>query len=533
MEDAFPVDAGRTNDPLHSLYLPHMKKILFSTALLASFYIAVAQRQSTTNSRKFLQDSLNSYIELAMKQWQIPGVSVAVVKDNKVVFLKGFGVLETGKSEKVNEHTRFAIGSNTKAFTATALAMLQSQKKLSLDDKVIKWIPDFKVFDPWITQDANLRDLLCHRLGYETFQGDFMFFDSDISYAEVKEKFGRIKPLHEFRSHWGYCNAAFAIAGEVIEKASGSAWGTYLTEQIFRPLGMTETLPYSRQADSAENVARAHTVANGDLRRIPFGRIDNLAPAGSILSSASDMSKWVTTLLNSGKSGKGLIPAGAISETRLPHSILGNGGHPFNRAHFNLYGLGWFLQEYEGRKLVEHTGGVNGFVTSVSLVPEEKLGIIVLTNTDANGFYEALKWEIMDALLGLPFRNYHQASLQEYTQNEKRMDSLLTLRKDTIAMNIAPALPLTSFTGNYVHDIYGKMNLSLENGKLTARFEHHKGRFATLEPLGGNRFLATFNDPLYGIRTWPFTIHDGKVKNVVVTVSGFVEYTPYEFIKTP
>ncbi|KIC96454.1 serine hydrolase [Flavihumibacter solisilvae] len=510
-----------------------MKKILFSTALLASCIITMAQRPATDISRKFLQDSLNSYIELAMKQWQIPGVSVAVVKDDQVLYIKGFGVRESGKTEQVNEHTRFAIGSNTKAFTATALAMLQSQKKLSLDDKVIKWIPDFKVFDPWITKEANLRDLLCHRLGYETFQGDFMFFDSDLSYAEVKEKFGRINPLHEFRSHWGYCNAAFALAGEVIEKASGMPWGSYLADNIFRPLGMSETLPYSKQVDTATNVAAAHTVANGKLRRIPFGRIDNLAPAGSILSSASDMSKWVRALLNTDKAGNQLIPADAINATRLPHSILGNGGHPFNRAHFYLYGLGWFLQEYEGRKLVEHTGGVNGFVTSVSLVPEENLGIIVLTNTDANGFYEALKWEIMDALFGLPFRNYHQTTLQEYTGNEKRMDSLVKLRKDTIAMKIAPSLPLVAFTGNYEHGIYGKMNMAMENGKLTARFEHHKGRYATLEPLGGSRFLATFNDPLYGIRTWPFTINEGKVQSVTVTVSGFVEYTPYEFIKTP
>lgn len=509
-----------------------MKKLLFSQVLLLFLATSFAQHSKTVSSRRFLQDSVSRYIEMAMKQWQIPGVSVAVVKENQVLFIKGFGVLETGKNERVNEHTRFAIGSNTKAFTATALAMLQSHKKLTLDDKVIKWVPDFKVHDPWITQQANLRDLLCHRLGYETFQGDFMFFDSDLTYPQVKEKFGRVKPLHDFRSHWGYCNAAFAIAGEVIEKASGLTWSDYLTENIFRPLGMNSTLPYSKQLDTAANMARAHTVNGGKLSRIAFGHIDNLSPAGSIASSASDMSKWVLALLNEGNAGNSeVISKDAITNTRLAHSILGDGGHPFNRAHFALYGLGWFLQEYEGRKLVEHTGGVNGFVTSVSLVPEEKLGIIVLTNTDANGFYEALKWELIDAVLGLPYRNYHQRSLDDYTRSEKRRDSLVSLRRDTVAMKIAPTLPLSTFAGTYRHEIYGTMNITEESGKLIARFEHHKGRFATLESLGGSRFLATFNDPLYGIRIWPFTVADSSVKSVTVTVSGFVEYTPYEFIK--
>lgn len=480
----------------------------------------------------FIKDSLDTYVERALTGWQIPGIAVCVIKDGKVVVMKGYGVREMGSNDKVDENTLFMIGSNTKAFTATALAMLHADKKLSLDDPVIKWLPDFKLYDPWVTKEAIIRDLLCHRLGFETFQGDFMYFDSDLTTAEVREKFGKVKPLYSFRSHWGYTNAAFMTAGEIIPKVSGKSWAEFIKDSLFIPLGMTSTLALSKDIKTATNKATAHTVVLGELKKIPYGNIDNLAAAGSISSSVNDMSHWVIAQLNNGKyNDKQVIAAGAIAQTRTPNSILGNGGHPFNRAHFSLYGLGWFLEEYAGRKIVAHTGGVNGFVTSVTLVPEEKLGIVVLTNSDANSLYEGLKNEILDAYLGLPYRNYSSIQLARQKNDQKELEKWLQLKQDTIAKHIPTTLPVSSYVGNYEHAVYGKMTIASENGKLVARFEHHKGRFAILEPLGANRFLATFNDPLYGINEWPFTTTDGKVRSVTVTVADFVEFTPYEFYR--
>jgi CubicO group peptidase (beta-lactamase class C family) len=508
-----------------------MKKITCFCLLIISCLYTSAQNKPATK-RAFLHDSLDAYVNAALQQWKIPGVSIAVVKNGQVILTKGYGVLDKDGTDKVNADTRFGIGSNTKAFTATALAMLQSQKKLSLDDKVQKWVPDFKLYDSWVSKEATVRDLLCHRLGFETFQGDFMYFDSDISYAEVKDKLGKLKPLYSFRSKWGYTNSAFAVAGEVIEKASGTNWGNYLKQNIFLPLGMNRTLAYSIELDTASNTAKAHTLVEGQLKKVPYGRLDNLAPAGSIVSSAHDMANWAMALLKNGDwNGRAVIPKDAINETRMPHSILGNGGHSFNRAHFLLYGLGWFLEEYEGRKLVEHTGGVNGFVTSFTLVPEEGLGIVVLTNSDSNGFFEAMKWELLDASLALPFRNYSKVAYAEDKEQNERTIASLKLKRDTVAMKLPTAVPLSEFIGEYVHEVYGKMSITNENGQLTARFEHHKGRFAKLESLGANRFLASFNDPLYGIKTWPFSIENGKIKSVTVTVADFVEFTPYEFVK--
>jgi hypothetical protein len=204
----------------------------------------------------------------------------------------------------------------------------------------------------------------------------------------------------------------------------------------------------------------------------------------------------------------------------------------YNKGHFALYGLGWFLEEYNGRKVVSHTGGVNGFVTSVTLVPEEKLGIIVLTNTDANNFYEALKWELMDAYMNLPYRNYSNAHLGFYKKYETQRAEEIQKKRDTIATQPKMALPLAAYTGNYRHAVYGNMNIRLENNKLIMRFEHHKGRYGTLEPLGGNRFLCTYSDPIYGVKVLPFTVENNTVKSVTVRVADFVEYTPYEFYKT-
>ncbi len=506
-----------------------MKKISLAVMILFS-ELVVAQ---TDSAPSFVKDSLDVYVNKALTDWQIPGVAVCIVKDGKVVLMKGYGVKEIGTNDKVDENTLFMIGSNSKAFTATALAMLDADKKLSLDDKVQKWLPDFTLYDPWVAKEANIRDLLCHRLGFETFQGDFMYFDSDLTTAEVREKMGKLKPMYGFRSKWGYTNSAFLTAGEIIPQVTGKTWAEFITDSIFKPLGMNNSLALSKDIKTAANKCAAHTVVMGELKKIPYGNIDNLAPAGSISSSVNDMSKWVMMQLNNGKlNDKIIIPASAIAQTRTPHSILGNGGHMFNKSHFALYGLGWFLEEYAGRKIVAHTGGVNGFVTSVCLVPEEKLGIIVFTNTDANNFYEALRNEIEDAYLGLPYRNYSKVYLGFQQADEKEKAKEYKVIRDSIAMNPKTDLPLAAYAGDYMHDVYGSMNIKMEEGKLIMRFEHHQGRYGKLEPLGGNRFFCIYNDPLYGMKKLEFTVAGNKVKSLTVKVADFVEFTPYEFIKT-
>lgn len=505
-----------------------MKKFL----LLACITFSIHAFAQTDTLPAFVKDSLDSYVTNALSAWQVPGVAVCIVKNGKVVLMKGYGVKELGGSDKVDENTLFMIGSNTKAFTATALAMLEADKKLSLDDKVTKWIPPFKLDNKAAGEQAIIRDLLCHRIGFQTFQGDFTYWTSNLTRAEVIEKMSHIKAPYPFRTKWGYTNAAFLTAGEIIPKACGMQWEEYLKEKIFAPLGMNSTLALSKDFPDAPNKCAAHTRFDGKIVKIPFCTIDNLAAAGSIGSSVNDMSHWVMAQLNGGKyDGKQAIPAAAIAQTWFPHSILGNGGKQFNTGHFALYGLGWFLEEYCGKKVVSHTGGVNGFVTSVTLVPEEKLGIIVFTNTDDNNFYEALKWEIADAYLGKPYRNYSKVYLGFFTQQNKQEESLDKKMMDSVALKLNLSLPVTGYCGSYTNDVYGNMSVVLEGGELKMKFSHHPNMYARLESLGGNRFYATFSDPEFRKAVFPFKVENGKVTGVTVKVADFIEFNPYEFKK--
>ena len=353
-----------------------MRKIcLFITALVLYGFFNPSFSQNTP--RSFVKDSLDSYVVKALLSWNIPGVAVCIVKDGQVVVLKGYGVKQMNTSDSVDENTLFMIGSNTKAFTATALATLDYEKKLSLDDKVTKWLPEFKLDNKPAGEQAIIRDLLCHRLGFETFQGDFTYWKSNLTREEVIEKMGHIKAVYPFRTKWGYTNAAFLTAGQIIPKVTSLKWEDYIKQKIFDPLGMTRTLALSKDLPNATNKAVPHTIIDGKLITEPYPNIDNLAPAGTISTSVNDMSKWAIVLLNNGTyNGKEVIPAQAIEATRTPNSIMGNGGAIFNEGHFALYGLGFELQEYEGRKIVSHTGGVTGFVSSVTLIPKKNLALL-------------------------------------------------------------------------------------------------------------------------------------------------------------
>lgn len=505
-----------------------MKKFLTAICIL----VISIKSEAQNTMRSFVKDSIDRYVEKALKDWEIPGAAVCIVKDGKVEFMKGYGVTELGTNNKVDENTLFMIGSNSKAFTATALAMLDADSVLSLDDKVTKWIPQFRLDNKAAGEQAIIRDLLCHRIGFQTFQGDFTYWTSNLSSMEVIEKMSHIKAQYPFRTKWGYTNAAFLTAGMIIPAATGMRWEDYLTQKIFQPLGMNRTLALSKDYPSATNKCEPYTAFEGKLVHIPYCQIDNLAPAGSIASSVNDMSKWVMMQLDNGMyNGKQIVPSAAIEQTRLPHSILGNGFKLYNEGHFELYGLGWFLEEYQGHEIVSHTGGVNGFVTSVTLLPEEKLGIIVFTNTDQNSFFEALKWELLDAYLQLPFRNYSDVYLQYFDAQKKEDMAKDKSFKDTVAMHMATALPLNAYTGNYFNDVYGNMQVVIENGEMKMKFSHHPNMYAKLEALGGNRFYATFSDPEFNKAVFPFEVVDGKVKSVTVKVADFVEYNPYIFEK--
>jgi len=512
-----------------------MKKLrLIFTGLILSTTCALAQ--PAADRTNFIRDSLDVYMNRAMTNWRIPGAAVCVIKDGKIVTMRAYGVKELSLPNKVDENTLFMIGSNTKAFTATAIAMLQERKQLSMDDKVTKYIPDFKLDNKPAGEMVTIRDLLCHRIGFATFQGDFTFYNTDLTRHDVIERMARVKAAHPFRTDWGYTNSAFLTAGEIMPRTpQGRSWEAFIKDNIFAPLGMTNTLALTKEMPSALNRTAPHTLVDGRLVAIPYAQLDNLAPAMSICSSISDMSKWVMALLNDGKVGpRQIIPAAAISVTRQPQDIVKSIHHLNGENNFELYGLGWFLQDYSGHRLVMHDGGVSGYVSSVTLVPQDHLGIIILTNTDQNSLYEALRWEILDAYFKLPYRNYSEAYLNFFKaaqKNEQLADKKL---RDTTILKPKPALPLNAYTGKYMNDLYGNMTITIGgelNDQLQLRFEHHPKMFALAQPLGGNRFYVSFSDPEYGKAVFPFAVTNNRVTGVRVKVADFIEMTPYDFRK--
>lgn len=510
------------------------KNLLSTIVLFLTISFQIFAQSTTTALPPFLRDSLDAYVNRALTQWNIPGVAVGVVKDGQLVVAKGYGVLEAGKPDRVDANTLFAIGSNTKAFTGTALALLENDGLCQLEDPVVKYLPNLNMKDDWVEKQLNLQDIVSHRIGMETFQGDFMYWTSNLTQDQVIEKFGKLTPVYPFRTKWGYCNAGFLIAGKCIERISGKSWEDNLRQRIFQPLNMNRTLALSAEIGKATNAARAHTLhpATGSLMKIPYGEIDNLAPAGSIFSSVADMSHWLIAQLDSGRyEGKNVLPLKALQRTRQPLSIEGRRSTTKYgiRRHYGLYGMGWEMSDYDGWEEVSHTGGVNGFVTSVTLYPEKKLGIVVLTNTDANSFYVALKREILDAYLGLPYRNYSQIFHADFkAQSEENMRYIQQMR-DSIAQQPKTALALEKYAGQYENEAYGKLDMQKDGNSLKLIFQHHPNLIGKLEPLGGNRFLLSFNDPLFGIKPVEFKVENGTVKVFTLQVADFVEFTSYAF----
>jgi CubicO group peptidase (beta-lactamase class C family) len=481
----------------------------------------------------FLTDSLDQYIEKGMKQWQIPGLAIAIVKDGKLVMMKGYGEKEAGKKEKVDENTLFIIASNSKLFTGTAIANLDYEKKLSLNDRVTKYIPWFKLYNPSSTELANVRDMLCHRIGTKTFQGDFTFWDSNLPKDSIIWKMRYLKPVGEFRQDYGYCNSAFLVAGEILTKVTGQSWENYVQQHILSPLGMTNTYMNTAGLAQRTNVAQPHNNLYGPLSKIPFDQVDNLGPATSMVSNVRDLSKWLLLQLDSGRyEGKQILPWAVLQKTRDANILTGSRKSPAFPTHFRAYGLGVYMTDYNGRQVYWHTGGAFGHVTNVCFVPEEKLGITILTNNDNQSFFEALRYQVLDAYLNVPYTDRSKYQWGFFEQNKKKTDSELAAMNARVNKKNQPEIKLDDYTGDYFNTVYGKISISKKNNTLICRFQHHPELTATMEYMDNNEFRMTYSNIGYGIYPAKFSVK-GKAFAVEIKANDFVESDAYLFAKDP
>jgi CubicO group peptidase (beta-lactamase class C family) len=476
-----------------------MRKFISTIPLLLffTFYLLFSKAQIISSRQ------IDSLAEKALKTFDVPGIAVAVVKDGKVIHAKGYGVRSLTTMQKVDEHTLFGIASNSKAFTVAALAMLADEKKLKWDDKVTDYIPEFRLYSPYVSEEFTIKDLLTHRSGLGLGAGDLMFWPDSVNFSlsEMIHNLRYLKAVSGFRTKYDYDNLLYIVAGEVVSRVSGTSWENFIETRIMDPIGMKESAANFNDLKDKSNVIDAHAPVDGKIVVIgrDFSRLADAA--GGINSNLTDMCKWIIMQMNNGKYGDGLdkhlFSEEAHEEMWTPQTIIPVRGQTSYNTHFAGYGLGWFLSDVHGYKQAGHTGGLAGIVTQVTLIPELKLGIIVFTNQQSSAAFSAISNTIKDSYFGITGRDWIKLLRDNELKNQgeaKKTTSAVWKDIEEAQRNNKANPNFSLYTGTYRDIWFGDIEVSVKNGKLW--MESKKSLKLTGEMLGykGNTFIVRWND---------------------------------------
>ena len=444
---------------------------------------------------------LNETISKTLAAWDIPGAAVAVVQGDDV-FTQGYGVLETGKPETVNADTIFAIGSTTKAFTSALIGILVDEGKLAWDDAVVKYFPDFQLYDDWVTRHVTVRDLLCHRLGLERAQR--LYYHRGYDQRELMRRMKYLKPALGFRTGFNYANQQYGVAGLLVEAVTGKTWDDFITERIFNALNMSRSFSGHDRIFDYKNFASPHAVLD---ETYPVGvrflgtpsAIENFKlahePAGSIHTSANDLAQWLKALLNNGAP---LLQPSTFNELTTPQivmqDVLNSELAPLAylqpATHFWTYGLGWWVMDLHGEKVLMHGGQMPGYNSAVAFFPQRKFGLAVMVNVHQTLSHAALFYAISDILLDKQGRDWStefQMVAQGYMAEVKGQMDDMRLKRDP---NLPPSIGLDSFAGTFTNDLFGEMTVTQKDDSLQLTYGANT---ATLEHWQGDTFLAHWN----------------------------------------
>lgn len=458
-----------------------MKRNFIFVSLILSLLVYTNFVSAQTVEQKLTE--IDQYANKVLQDWGGPGFAIGIVKEDKVIFAKGYGVRELGKAEKVDENTLFAIASNSKAFTTASLAILIDEGKIkSWDDKVTKYVPDFQMYDPYVTREITIRDLVSHRSGLGTFSGDLLWYQTNYSADEIIRRIRFLKPATSFRSQYGYQNLMFMVAGKVIENVSGKTWSQFVKERILTPLEMTRTTTSVK--DLKDNFASPHNESSGKLAPIVYDNVDNAAAAAALNSSVKEMANWLRLQLGRGNfQGKQIFSkerSGEMWSQNIFNAVNPNPPKNAPNQLFAGYGLGWGLSDYHRKKLVGHSGGLDGMLSYTALIPEENLGLVVLTNSESSAFV-VLRNKILDVFLNAEKRDWNSEALERIKQNkinEAEEDKKLVASR---VQNTKQSLALKDYIGTYSSELYGDATIAEENGKLVLRLVPAPNFVADLE----------------------------------------------------
>jgi CubicO group peptidase (beta-lactamase class C family) len=448
--------------------------------------------------------ALDADVERARREFEIPGLALAVVKDGRVLIEKGYGVKRLGAADPVDAGTLFAIASNTKAFTAAALGLLAEDGKLAWDDPVASYLPSFEMYDPYASREMTIRDLLTHRSGLGLGEGDLLYFPpSTFTRKEIVEKVRYLKPAASFRSRYAYDNILYIVAGEVVAAVSGKTWEGFVRDRLLSPLRMADTAPTGSSVPAGANVAAAHAPVDGVMRTVDPGNSDNIAAAGGILSSARDMARWGAALLEAGaRSGAAgptrVLTPRLVQEMWSAQTVMPIADVPPSLAalkpRFLAYGLGFTVRDYRGRKMVTHTGGLSGMVSRVALVPEENLAVVVLTNQEASGGRDAIAYRVLDVFLGAPATDWAPAFREAARVAADKARTVEAGHQAARAAGSRPSLPLARYAGRYRDAWYGDAAIEMEGERLVLRFSRSPALTGDLEHWHYDTFVARWRD---------------------------------------
>jgi CubicO group peptidase (beta-lactamase class C family) len=482
-------------------------------------------------------------VAAVMKASEVPGAAIAIVENGEVTLARGYGVRKLGSAEAVGADTLFQIGSTTKAFTSTALAILVEEGKIGWDDRVIDHLPGFRMYDPWVTREITVRDLLVHRSGLGRGQGDLMFVPSTgISRADLVRRIRFLKPATSFRSGFAYDNVLYAVAGQLVEAVSGQTWEDFVEARIFAPVGMTSSVTNDVDRLSAADRAFPHGRV-GELRGIgPQEGFDenkvalgaNVGPAGAIAAGANDLARWLAVQLASGQvpgTEKRLFSAESAQAMWQP--VVPVPATPFPPAladavpQFRGYALGWMVQDYRGHKVIQHGGGTQGFRAIMVLIPEKNTGYAIVNNSEDNEIVPGLHYELLDHYLGLPKHDWPKAFKDFFAE---RNEAGLEAQRAAVAARPAsrPSLPLAGYAGDYADPWYGPIAITESGGTLSIDFRQTPGMVAPLEHWAYDTFVARWPDPLIEPAYVTFAL-DAAGKPARITMKAFSPVADFSF----
>lgn len=445
---------------------------------------------------------IDALVARTMKALDVPGIAVAVIKDGQTVVAKGYGVRGLNDPAPMDADTLAAIGSNTKAFTAFALGMLADENKLKWDDKVTDFIPEFKLYNPYVTDEFTIRDLLTHRSGLGLGAGDLMFWPgrTDFTTRDVIHNLRYLKQASGFRTRYDYDNLLYVVAGEVLKRASGMPYENFIEQRMLAPLGMRRSAASLQRLKDTSNIVTPHAGVDGRVQPVAWQPNEVVNAAGGIYSNVNDMSKWVGMLLAQGKfgaAGRRLFSEAVLQEAWRPQTPIGMSGGDY-RIHFAAYGLGWFLSDAAGYKVVEHTGGVLGMVSQVVLVPELQLGIVVLTNQEQGAALGAIVDSIKDGYFGLPatdrVRQTADRVAARKAADDKQTAAIWTAIDAERSAGGKREAELTHYAGTYRDRWFGDVTVALEGGALRLRAQRSPALDGTLSFYKGTTFIVKWQD---------------------------------------